>query len=61
MGVKMNFRIITKNHAADTEKGFLAKSTSPPYGRAKALPPASELNVKKDELIRARRRLVKVS
>ena len=28
---------------------------------AKALPPASELNVKKDELIRARRRLVKVS
>ena len=43
MGVKMNLRIITKNHAADPEKGFLAKSISKPYGRATAMPPAWEL------------------
>ena len=43
MGVKMNLRIITKNHEADPEKGFLTKSISTPYGRATALPPAWEL------------------
>ena len=44
MGVKMNLRIITKNHAADTEIGFLKKSISKPYGRATAMPPAWDLN-----------------
>ena len=42
MGVKMNLRIITKNHAADPEKGFLTKSISKPYGGATAMPPAWE-------------------
>ena len=46
MGVKMNLRIITKNHAADPEKGFLTKSISKPYGRATAMPPAWELILK---------------
>ena len=44
MGVKMNLRIITKNHAVDPEKGFLTKSISKPYGRATAMPPAWKLN-----------------
>ena len=43
MGVKMNLRIITKNHAANPEIGFLTKSISMPVGRATAMPPASEL------------------
>ena len=43
MGVKMNFRILTKNHEDDSEKGFPAKSISKPYGRATAMPPAREL------------------
>ena len=43
MGVKMNLRIITKNHAADPEIGFLTKSISKPYGHATAMPPAWEL------------------
>ena len=43
MGVKMNSRIITKNHAADPEIGFLTKSISKPYGRATAIPTAWEL------------------
>ena len=34
MIVKMNFMIITKNHAVDPEKGFLTKSISKPYGHA---------------------------
>ena len=40
----MNLRIITKNHEADSEIGFLTKSISKPYGRATALPPAWELS-----------------
>ena len=40
MGVKMNLRIITKNHEADPEIGFLTKSISKPYGRATAMPTA---------------------
>ena len=36
--VKMNLRIITKNHAADPEIGFLTKLISKPYGRATAMP-----------------------
>ena len=30
----MNFRIKTKNHAADPDIGFLTKSISKPFGRA---------------------------
>ena len=30
--VKMNLKIITKNHAADPAKGFLKKSILKPYG-----------------------------
>ena len=33
MSVKMNLRIIMKNHEADPEIGFLTKSISTPYGR----------------------------
>ena len=39
----MNLRIITKNHAADPEIGFLTKSIPKPYGRATAMPTAWEL------------------
>ena len=45
MGVKMNFRILTKNHAAYPEIGFLTKSISKPYGRTTAMLPAWELNL----------------
>ena len=38
----MNLRIVTKNHVADPEIGFLTKSISKPYGRALAMPPAWE-------------------
>ena len=44
MAVKMNLRIITKNHAADSEIGFLAKSSSKSNGCAKAMPTAWELS-----------------
>ena len=44
MGVKINLRIITKNHEADPEIGFFKKSISKPYGRAAAMPPAGELS-----------------
>ena len=40
MGVKKNLRIITKNNAADPEKGFLAKSISKSNGYATAMPTA---------------------
>ena len=43
MGVKINLRIVTKNHAADPEKGFFTKSISKLLGRATAMPPAWEL------------------
>ena len=43
MSVKMNFRIKTKNHAADPENGFLTKSISKPNGSVTAMPPAWEL------------------
>ena len=45
MGVKMNSSIITKNHAADPEIGFLIKTISKPYGRATAMPTTWELNL----------------
>ena len=44
MGVEINLKIITKNHAADPEKRFLTKSISKPNGRATAMPTALELN-----------------
>ena len=43
--VKINFRIITKNHAAYPEIRFLTKSISKPYGRATAIPTAWDLNL----------------
>ena len=45
MSVKMNFRIITKNHEADPEIGFLTKSISKTYGCATAKPPAWALKL----------------
>ena len=39
----MNLRIITKNHAADPEIGFLTKSISKPNDRATAMPTAWKL------------------
>ena len=44
MAVKMNLRVITKNHAADPEIRFVTKSILKPYGRATAMPPARELS-----------------
>ena len=43
MVVKINIRIITKNHAADPEIEFLTKSISKLYGYGTAMPPAWEL------------------
>ena len=43
MAVKMNLRIITKNYAADSEIGFLAKSFSKSNGFATAMPTPWEL------------------
>ena len=45
MDVKMNLRILMKNHAADPEIGFLAKSILKPYGHATGMPTAWELRV----------------
>ena len=41
----MNFRIITKNRAANPEMRFLQNSILKPYGRAMAKPTALELNL----------------
>ena len=46
----MNLRIITKNHAADPEKGFVAKSISKPDGCATAMPKTSELKAISHEI-----------
>ena len=43
MDVKMILRIITKNHAADSEKGFLNKTLLKADGREAAMPIAWEL------------------
>ena len=48
----MNFRIITKNSAADPEKGFLTKSISKPYGRETAMPTSWELRINSDFCIK---------
>ena len=47
----MNFRIITKHHAADPEIAFVTKSISKPYGRATVMPTAWELSCKTDALV----------
>ena len=43
MAVRMYSRIVTKNHAADPEIGFLAKSILKSNGCATAMPTAWEL------------------
>ena len=45
MGVKIDLRIITKNHASDSELRFFTKSISKPYDHATAMPTAWELNI----------------
>ena len=47
MAVKMNSTIITKNHTADQEIGFLAQSISKSNGCATAMPTAWELKITK--------------
>ena len=42
MGVKINLRIITKNHEADLEIGALEKSIAKLFGRETAMPTAWE-------------------
>ena len=42
IGVKINLKIITKNHEADPEIGFLTKSISKRYGNKTAMPPTLE-------------------
>ena len=59
MGVKMNLRIIKKNHAADPEIELLAKSISEPYDRATAMPPAWELKYKKLPFYRFASKLIR--
>ena len=51
MVVKMNLRIITKNHAADPEIGFLTKSISNPNGCAMAMPTVRELKLNLEIII----------
>ena len=46
MGVKINFRIITKNRVADPEIRFLTKSILKPNGRGETMPTAWELILK---------------
>ena len=46
MGVKMNLMIITKNHAADPEIGFLTESISSPYYGAMAMPTARDVSMR---------------
>ena len=43
IGVKINSRIIKKNHARDPEIEFLTKSISKPNGCATVIPTAWEL------------------
>ena len=45
MDLRIDFRIITKNHAADKEIGFLTKSISKLNGYATAMPTAWELKL----------------
>ena len=45
IAVKMNLRIITKNHAADPEIGFLTKSISKANRCTTAIPTAWELSL----------------
>ena len=43
MTEKINLRIITKNHAADSKIGFLTKSILKPYGHGTFMPTAWKL------------------
>ena len=43
MDVRLNLRVKTKNHTADPEKGFFAKSIFKPHGCPEAMPTAWEL------------------
>ena len=45
LAVKMNLRIMTKNHGSDSELGFPAQSISKSNGCATAMPTAWELMV----------------
>ena len=49
MGLKMNLRITTKNHAAVPSIGFPATFIQKPYVRAKTMPPAWELIIISDK------------
>ena len=51
MGVKRNLTMISKNHAADSEIGFLIKFISKPYGRATALQLALELKFESNDYL----------
>ena len=51
MAVKINLSIITKNHAADPEKEFLANSISMSNGCATAMPTAWDLRFTKRKII----------
>ena len=42
---KIGAKLITKNHSADPEIGFLLTSISKPYGQVTAMPTAWELNL----------------
>ena len=44
MDLKIKLRIITKNHAAYSERGFLTKSISKPNGRVIAMPAVLKLS-----------------
>ena len=44
MALKMNLTIVTKNHAADPEIGFLVESILKSNGCATAIPTVWELN-----------------
>ena len=47
----MNPRIVTKNHAADQEIGFITKSISKPNGCARAMPTAWKLRESFEKII----------
>ena len=54
MTVKMKLTIITKDYAADPEKGFLAKSISKSNGCATAIPTAWELLYLSESSVRSK-------
>ena len=55
----MNLKLITKNHEPDSKIGFLTKTISKPFSRARAMPLAWELSallvkVRKDQIFNKR-------